>query len=117
MESAECYIERACKYLGIDRDDIVRARIENDELVIIYDLGVQGCPKMRIPLSTLRAIDPLSDLSVIEPDENIAISATDAALRLIEQHQISALDIVDFIDEDRRITVRDVRDFIKGLEQ
>ena len=53
----ENYITLACDYLGIVARQVINPRIEDGDLVLVYEVGVKGCPKVRIPLEVLDAMD------------------------------------------------------------
>ncbi len=47
------YLDRAIEYLGIDKGDVIKSRVQGDDYIVIADLGIKGCPKYYIPLSEL----------------------------------------------------------------
>ena len=106
-ERAKPYLEAACEYLGISINRVIKARVENDAaLVVIYHPG----PKVRVPLVELDAREE-------DDAPECEIDATPAALRLMEQHQIDRVDIVEFIGGQRRVTARSVRNYVKAMGQ
>jgi hypothetical protein len=116
MGDTQHYTTLACAYLGITMAQVINPRIEGTELVLIYDMGGKGCPKTRIPLKALDALDD-PELDGPEPEVlEVEINATDGALRLMRQRHIDADDVLDFLGEDRRLTARDVRRYMKEAE-
>jgi len=122
----ERYITLACGYLGIAASQVINPRVEGDEFVLVYDLGGQGCPKARIPLEVLDAMDGTPGDAEMVAEENpdwdgepepgvleVVVDATDGALRMMEQNHIDADDVLFMIGENRRITARDVRRYMK----
>ena len=122
------YITLACEYLGIVAGQVINPRIEDGDLVLVYDLGIKGCPKRRIPLEVLDALQFEGEpeweemVAVENPDWDgepepglleVAVDATDAALRLMEENRIDAADVLFMIGKERRINARDVRRYIK----
>jgi len=65
------YTALACGYLGIAAAQVINPRVEGDEFVLIYDQGIQGGPKVRIPLETL------DDLAIAKPELDIGESETE----------------------------------------
>ncbi len=53
------YLDRAIEYLGIDKGDVIKHRIQGDDFIVIADLGIKGCPKYYIPLSELAEPEPV----------------------------------------------------------
>ena len=47
------YLDRACKYLGVDKGSVIKHRVQGDDYIVIVDKGIEGCPKYYIPLSKL----------------------------------------------------------------
>jgi len=129
----EKYLTLACGYLGIVAAQVINPRIEGDEFVLVYNLGGQGCPKTRIPLELLDALDVPEDagpeadnIEEMTAQENqdwdgesqpglieAEVDATDGALRLMEQKRIDPADVLFLIGGDKRITARDVRRYMK----
>lgn len=104
MGDTEYYTTLACAHLGITMTQVINPRIEGGEFVLIYNLGGKGCPKVWIPLTVL-------DAEATVPE--VKVDATDGALRLMNQHRIDAADVLYFLGEDKRITARDIRRYIK----
>ncbi len=55
------YLDRACKYLGVDKGKVINPRVQGDDYVLIVDKGIAGGPKYYIPLSKLDAMEPEAD--------------------------------------------------------
>ena len=49
------YLLNACEYLGVDAGSVLSHKQYEDEIVLIVDKGIEGCPKYRVPLSLLEA--------------------------------------------------------------
>jgi len=64
------YIRIACARLGVASDQVLVQRIEGDELVLVVDRGIAGCPKYRLPLAGLRPSAPpaLPEVATQEDD-------------------------------------------------
>ena len=60
------YLDRACEYLGVDKDSVINPRVQGDDYVLIVDKGIAGSPKYYIPLSELAKPKPV----VLEEPEN-----------------------------------------------
>ena len=50
------YLSAACARLGVSPDQVLVCRMDGDDLVVVVDRGVAGCPKYRLPLATLEPI-------------------------------------------------------------
>ena len=64
------YLDLACIYLGIEGEKVLDYAITADEVVVVVDNGIKGCPKYRIPLSELiTATEPQPEpvIAVAEP--------------------------------------------------
>lgn len=46
-------VARACVSLAIEQDQVVKHRLEGDELVLLVDRGIGGITKHRIAVATL----------------------------------------------------------------
>ncbi len=55
------YLDRACKYLGVDKGSVINPRVQGDDYVLIVNKGIAGSPKYYIPLSKLNELEPASD--------------------------------------------------------
>ena len=141
MSELTYYTTLACAYLGIAATEAINPRVEEDELVLIYDRGIHGAPKVRISLEILddlAAANPeLAEPAELEAEEErpsslkslllskmakpsvseVTADATDGALRLMDEYKLDCADILNFMGEDRRINARDVRGFIRSQEE
>jgi hypothetical protein len=48
----------ACAYLKADPGRVLVYRLEAEEVVLVVDNGIAGCPKYRVPLSKLQPDKP-----------------------------------------------------------
>lgn len=84
------YLKIACERLGIDASQVIKHRIEDDELVVIANLGIRGTPKYVLPLADLEIEE--EPVEAPEP-ELIEINATPEALTMAEIYGIDLASI------------------------
>ncbi len=65
------YLERACEYLGVDRDDVVKYRAEGTDYIMIVDEGIAGTRKYRVPLSLLDGLSPKPATNKPAPEKHL----------------------------------------------
>ncbi len=69
----------ACDYLGIEPEQVLKSRVDGDELVLVVNRGILGCPKYRLPLARLVAAPPAPEeepeVETVTPDEEEASGA------------------------------------------
>ncbi len=102
------YLDLAIEYLGVDKGDVVKSRVEGDVYIVIVDKGIAGTPKYRIPLSQLTALEiakqdaqpeqAIADMSYRELQElakELGIPGNQKADDLI-----AAIDALDYEEEE-----------------
>lgn len=111
-------LELACAHVGADKQQVMKFRIEEEDVVLIVDRGKDGCPKYKIPLADLeaeaKAVEEAAKLEA-EPEPKPEppkrkpkkAQATPGAKRVARQHGID-LAGVKGSGQDGRITVADV---------
>jgi hypothetical protein len=113
----------ACAYVGADPERVIKRRIEGDQVILIVNNGILGCPKYTIPLSDLdlTAYTDVEDLGDDVVAEKLAeaintrlYDATPAALVLADKHKID-LATVHGTGVGGRITKRDVESLSLAL--
>lgn len=52
-ERALDYLEWACAHLGLDDEKILKWGIRGGDIFVILDMGIKGCPKYVVPLTSL----------------------------------------------------------------
>jgi len=76
-------LQKACKHLGIDIKTVLSSKEYDDHIVIVWDNGIKGCPKVAVQFSELKQplVDPVEveakkvdglKRSVIAPVPNVA---------------------------------------------
>ncbi len=81
---------------------MVKWRLEDDDIVLVVDLGIAGSPKYRLNVDDLAA----------QPDEP-EVDATPAARKLAEE---AGIKLEEEFGAGERVTVRDVRAKLKEKE-
>jgi hypothetical protein len=64
----------ALEYLGLKPEQVLKYREVGEEIIVVADLGIAGCPKYHIPQSKLVAHDaplPFTDFVEEEEEEEI----------------------------------------------
>ena len=61
------YLQRALQQLGAAEGEVLAHSVNDTEIVIVLDKGIQGCPKYRIPLDKLA--EPVEVVEEDEPEE------------------------------------------------
>jgi hypothetical protein len=64
------YLDVACTRLSVSPDRVLVCRVEGDDLVVVVDRGVAGCPKYRLRLADL--VPPV--VKSTEQDKRLAAS-------------------------------------------
>ncbi len=101
------YLDLACEYLGVDKGDVVKSRVEGDVYIVIVNKGIAGIPKYRIPLSELTALEIANDI----PSERALLSMSYRELQELAQKLgipgnqkandlIAAIDALDYEEEE-----------------
>jgi len=82
------YVRIACARLGVASDQVLVHRIEGDELVLVVDRGIAGCPKYRLPLASMRpSAPPKLDMGIaVLPTED-----DEAEVMPLQRHDDEAL--------------------------
>lgn len=65
------YLDLALKYLGVKKDECLVLRESEDEVIVVVDKGIAGCPKYVIPRSKLVEVDvplPFTEEPIPEPE-------------------------------------------------
>ena len=95
--------QRVCRHLGVEPGQILVYRIRRDDIVVVVDRGIAGCPKYIIPMSEIQSADT-------------EIDATPAAQR---QARMAGVDIEEVARSANygRVTVYDVRNYVKAMKQ
>jgi hypothetical protein len=90
-------LDLALVYLGVDRGQCLVLRETADEVVVVVDNGIAGCPKYIIPLSKLHTLEkvqlPLAEPEpepVMEP-EIVEKSIFDIDYETMDYRQLQAL--------------------------
>lgn len=52
------YMPVVAAHFGVDPGRVLVCRVEGDELIVVVDRGILGCPKSRIPISKLAPAKP-----------------------------------------------------------
>lgn len=66
------YLDRACEYLGVDKDNVINPRVQGGDYVLIVDYGIAGSKKYYIPLSKL---DGPEQIAPVIHDELLSVPA------------------------------------------
>lgn len=67
------YLDLALEYLGVDKGSCLVLRETEDEVIVVVDKGIAGCPKYKIPLSELTVMKDVP-LPIPEPVIDVDIS-------------------------------------------
>ncbi len=85
------YLENACEYLGIDKGDVIKHRVQGDEYIVIVDKGIKGCPKYHIPLSQLEKPEPVLEEPEPDPESLPEPIAADPELENLTYRTLQAM--------------------------
>jgi pyruvate/2-oxoglutarate dehydrogenase complex dihydrolipoamide acyltransferase (E2) component len=58
-------IAAACDYLEIEPRQVLKSRVDSNELILVVDRGIAGCPKYRLPLARLAEVPEKREKTVI----------------------------------------------------
>lgn len=106
------YKQAAAKHFNVKPEQLLVCRVANNNLVVVIDNGIKGCPKYIVPLIDLVVLPGLEiESSILSGDD--AINATTSAIRLAKESGIDILAIIG-TGKDGKITRDDVRAAIKG---
>ena len=50
---AKNYLKAACEHLKVEGTAVLSHRVTDEEIILVVDKGIAGCPKYRLPLSAL----------------------------------------------------------------
>lgn len=96
------YLKLACEHLGVEESQVLKHRLEKNEIVVILDLGTSGCPKYAIRLETLTP-----------KKKPVEVNATDGARRYAREHGVDLADIARATSG--RITVNVVKGYVREV--
>jgi len=89
------YLKLACLHLGVEEGSVLASSLnaELEQYIIVVDNGIKGCPKYRIPLSKLDALDEPAEVVELELPIDDDLLPVPAAIDLGGDYELSYRDL------------------------
>ncbi len=103
------YLKAACRHLEITAGQVRKFRVEGDNVVLVVDRGIAGCPKFTIPISELPVVKEKAPPAAPLVEAPYAVDVTPGARRLAAREGVDLVEVAQAV-KGARITVRTLKE-------